>query len=186
MDYICDTIKAEDNHKRFLIYPGGYYKGRYSGNGRRPKGVEHEILHPYNIYGFDLDGTIADIQHRLRYITGKKDYKKFYESCVDDLPRHDVVHLMRELDKENIYIFTGRSSTVLVETVKWLKRWNVPYARLYMRHEGNYEKSTTLKARMVEDIKHRIRFMVDDSPSVVDMWRSMGITALYGDWFSTG
>jgi hypothetical protein len=93
---------------------------------------------------------------------------------------------MRELDKENIYIFTGRSSTVLVETVKWLKRWNVPYARLYMRHKENYEKSTTLKARMVEDIKDRIRLMVDDSPSVVDMWRSMGITALYGDWFSTG
>jgi phosphoserine phosphatase len=42
------------------------------------------------LYIFDLDGTLALIEHRRKYVErprGEQDWKAFYVACVDDHPK---------------------------------------------------------------------------------------------------
>lgn len=46
----------------------------------------------------DLDGTVADLSHRLHFIQGdKKDYDSFYAAVGDDAPIDSVIHVVRSL-----------------------------------------------------------------------------------------
>lgn len=131
------------------------------------------------IYVFDLDGTIADIEHRVKYLKQeKKDYKKFFDCCVNDTPNAWIINLMNTFPTEQVYIVSGRNAQVFDLTVGWLEKNSVQYARLYMRHAKNYEADETLKPVMVEPFQHSIEFIVDDRQRVVDMWRRKGFNVL--------
>jgi len=85
---------------------------------------------------FDLDGTMALIEHRKHFVEcDKKDqnWDAFYEACDQDLPNPDIIELFRNLtdntkdpeDEKDIYkvlIFSGRSEAVREKTVQWLSR----------------------------------------------------------------
>mgnify|MGYP003450082171 FL=1 len=143
---------------------------------------------------FDIDGTLADISHRLHYIQGpKKDYDAFYKACVDDKPKEDVIALSeicrrrktisRSQEEGNEIIFcSGRPDNVRVETWNWLldfagAREN---EQLYMRRAGDYRADYIVKEEILREIQktYDILFTVDDRQQVVDMWRRNGITCL--------
>ena len=88
----------------------------------------------------DIDGTIANVQHRLHFIKNpdgsKKSYKDsdwdaFHGTCLDDEPYRDVIEILHNLydagrrrgiegsDRE-IYFFSGRNDSVRNETIEWL------------------------------------------------------------------
>jgi hypothetical protein len=93
-----------------------------------------------NIIICDLDGTIANLQHRLYYIKNpdgsKKSHKDsdwdlFHRACVDDEPYRDVIEILRNLydagrragiegSEREIYFFSGRNESVRNETIEWL------------------------------------------------------------------
>lgn len=113
-----------------------------------------------NLIICDLDGTIANIEHRLHYIKGPhKDWVSFTKACVDDEPYKDVIEILFNLydagpmvDKRTVYFFSGRSEVVRKETEEWLKK-HVPITDgrpyLYMRKEGDYRPDTTIKYEMM-------------------------------------
>ena len=74
------------------------------------------------LYVFDLDGTLADLNHRLHLIKGKKkDWPSFYRSCVSDKPKHWVISLLNMCRKDGeILILSGRSDEVEGYTRDWL------------------------------------------------------------------
>jgi len=52
------------------------------------------------IYIFDLDGTIALIDHRRHLLETDEDpdkWDKFFDACVDDVPNIPVIFVMQEL-----------------------------------------------------------------------------------------
>jgi predicted kinase len=57
-----------------------------------------------------------------------------------------------------------------------------------MRAEGDYRADTIVKKEMLDFIRsqgHNVRLVVDDRPSVVQMWKSQGLTVLEhdsGEW----
>lgn len=130
---------------------------------------------------FDLDGTIADIQHRLWMIHQmNKDWDGFYKACVNDKPIPGVIEWMRYMSKTHtVVILSGRSDVAYQSTFEWLKDNNVPYHYLFMRSEGDHRKDTGIKAEMME---HHVQplgevdFIVEDRPSMIDMWRENGFT----------
>lgn len=67
------------------------------------------------LYIFDLDGTLANIDHRRHIIEepGKDDdkWRRFYAACVDDLPNEPVIKILASLsnDPADIWIYSGRS-----------------------------------------------------------------------------
>ena len=152
-----------------------------------------------NLIICDLDGTIANIEHRLHYIKGPhKDWASFTKACVDDEPYKDVIEILfnlydagRRRGKEDsdriVYFFSGRSDVVRKETEEWLKK-HVPITDgrpyLYMRKEGDYRPDTTIKYEMMYELKitpDDVLCILDDRQVVVDMWRQEGFRCLQVD-----
>lgn len=136
------------------------------------------------LYIFDLDGTLALIDHRRHFVQSKnKDWKAFYEACIDDLPNEKVIKTLKILlTVADVYIFSGREDSVRLQTLKWLrtytgKDWS---QKLLMRPVKDQTPDDELKlrwySRLSKSNKERLVAVFDDRQKVVDMWRSQGIT----------
>lgn len=136
------------------------------------------------IYIFDIDGTLADISHRLHFITEEaKDWDTFYKACVDDTPIFEVITVARALHEAGAIIVysTGRSTLVYNETVEWLKKWRLPNPqRVYMRPDGDHQEDSVVKSTLLNMINadyasEKLGGIFEDRQQVVDMYRARGI-----------
>ena len=139
---------------------------------------------------FDLDGTLCDISHRQHFVRGprkEQNWKKFFEACVDDVPKWDVIRTLEALRAAqwHVEIWSGRSDIVQPQTVEWLHNISIPAnvpggVPLTMRPQGDNIKDSELKARFLDAFvrKHGQvpTIIFDDRNQVVDMWRARGIT----------
>ena len=77
-----------------------------------------------DIVVFDLDGTLALIEHRRHFVNGdRKSWQRFFAACVDDEPNAPVIQLARMLAERRdltLICFSGRSDEVRAETLAWL------------------------------------------------------------------
>lgn len=97
---------------------------------------------------FDLDGTLALVEHRSRFIAGKKkDWRGYFAACVDDPPNTPIIQICRALHDTDheIWIVSGRSSEVRTETEAWLQAQAVPHHHLVMRRMGDRRPDNTVK-----------------------------------------
>ena len=141
------------------------------------------------LYIFDLDGTLADLTHRLHFINPaqgvKKDWQGFHEACVQDAPL-PVISTMSLLHKSgaDVWIWSGRSASVRQETIHWL--WiNTPLFSsdideiLTMRDVGDYRDDAVVKqewlSRVLDPDRKRLIAAFDDRDRVVEMWRRNGV-----------
>lgn len=135
---------------------------------------------------FDLDGTLALIEHRRHLISGEnKNWDLFYERCIDDEPNKSIIDLcnMYFNDGKSIFILSGRMVTVRKQTLEWLDKHGVLFDSLYMRPKGDFTPDEELKEHWYEIIRARhpntlIKTAVDDRNKVVKMWRAKGLTCL--------
>lgn len=139
------------------------------------------------LYIFDLDGTLAVIDHR-RPLLAEKRWREFYAACDKDIPNAPVIRIMESLRRfAEIWIFSGRSGEVRQKTVDWMCYHTSFMAHeldtaLVMRDEGDYTADDELKASwldsMLNEDRTRLVAVFDDRDRVVKMWRSRGITCL--------
>lgn len=149
------------------------------------------------LYIFDLDGTLALIQHRRHFVErerGRQDWKGFYAACVDDEPNAPVLRVMENLRRfGDVWIFSGRSDEVRRQTVEWLVKhtsfsssdFDSAFGTqdvLTMRQEGDYTPDDTLKNKWLDFMlpcdRQRLVAVFDDRDRVVKMWRANGVTCL--------
>lgn len=128
---------------------------------------------------FDLDGTLANTTHRLHYVrNGRRDWDKFFEECHNDAPIEEMLALLRNLNGAyKRVIVSGRSKAVREKTIAWLEKHDICNVPLYMRPVGDYRKDHTLKKEILNQLLaegNQIAFVVDDRPTVVEMWRRHG------------
>lgn len=150
---------------------------------------------------FDLDGTLALIEHR-RYLveppagstrmsnrwyksTGEKwtpNWNKFFDECVNDEPNTPIIIAAQALRDRGceIVIYSGRSDRVRPQTEEWLNIHLVPYKRIRMRPEGTYTEDELLKRSwLFEDFGkthvEKILCVYDDRDKVVKMRRELGL-----------
>jgi predicted kinase len=142
---------------------------------------------------FDIDGTLADLTHRLHHVkNGNRRWDLFFALCDEDAPIPAIIELNEIVDLAAFYkivLVSGRSNTVREKTKAWLAKHKVRYEELHMRAEGDYRKDYIIKEEILRDLQqrnHEIIFVVDDRPSVVKMWREKGITCLQcAEWNET-
>jgi len=136
---------------------------------------------------FDLDGTLADVQHRLHYIQKNTDdscvnWEAFNSACDKDEPNYDIIELTRMYMEEGYYIIiaSGRNESARNKTGKWLIKHHVHYDDLIMRPDGDYRPDEVLKSEMLDTIlqHHEVHMCIDDRDKVVEMWRNRGIRCL--------
>lgn len=139
----------------------------------------------------DIDGVLADPEHRLHFIEGgKKDWDGFFAAAKDDEPRPVEIEILRlfatsPLADYGICLLTGRSDQIEEVTVEWLIRHNVPFDLLYMREEGDYRPDTQVKPELMmrflkdeEIMPSDVLVVFEDRRSVVDQWRDAGFVCL--------
>lgn len=133
---------------------------------------------------FDLDGTLADCEHRKHWITSKpKNWKAFFKGVKDDSPIAPVMSVLTSLLKSNynIIFMSGRSENTREDTVRWLIDQNIHkdahYIDLLMRKSNDLRSDDIVKSEILDEIEkdYEILFAFDDRPKVVRMLRNRGI-----------
>ena len=137
---------------------------------------------------FDLDGTLALIDHRRLYLNkSPPDWKGFFEACVDDIPNLPIIETLVSLYKsgKTIVIASGRSASVEKETIEWLNTHVLVHidkpeeVTIVLRKEGDFTpddilKESWLQAGILGNIDD-ISMVFDDRDKVVAMWRNAGL-----------
>lgn len=131
---------------------------------------------------FDLDGTLADIRHRVHHVRGpgRPDWDAFFAECVNDSPNEPVLEsLVAHMNAgHRVEIWSARSDKVRVETEEWLMRCGLdPWLLAHMRADGDNTPDVELKRSWLHELHpdERPDLIYDDRQRVVDMWRSEGV-----------
>lgn len=134
---------------------------------------------------FDLDGTLSNCTYRRelsRLPNWKIDFGIFNKLILEDKPNNWCAEILnRMLKGYRILIVTGREDTFMKETKSWLQYYHIPCDGLIMRKAKDYRPDHIIKRELYEqEIKpyYDVLFVIDDRKSVVDMWRSLGLTCL--------
>lgn len=141
---------------------------------------------------FDADGTLWDVEHRLHFLEGEiPDWDSFHDALVDDKINEAVAwlammiqtarHEMAAGDEIAWLLCTARHEKYLEATQFKLDETNLSPDKIYIRDNNDTRPDHIVKEemylQMLEDGYDPI-LVVDDRPSVCDMWRDFGLTVL--------
>lgn len=133
-------------------------------------------------YVFDLDGTLADCQHRIPLIDGSDaGYRAFFAACSADAPIRHAITVMDALvgAGHDVEIWSGRSEECEAATQAWLASHGIAPSRLtFMRQAGDKRPDDVVKRqflRRAAKLGRRPDVIFDDRDRVVQMWRAEGI-----------
>jgi hypothetical protein len=135
-------------------------------------------------YICDIDGTIANTEHRIHYITnGHKDWDKWHANAHKDEPIEEVVSILDMASAAGIKIVlcTARDEKCRPETIEWLNANDIPYDALYMRKLGDRRNDDIVKFELLEQIYeagYKPILVLEDRDRVVKMWRAAGLRCL--------
>jgi phosphoglycolate phosphatase-like HAD superfamily hydrolase len=138
---------------------------------------------------FDLDGTLADVRHRLSFLDARpRDWESFFRAAPNDPPLAEGVALAREvaLDSELAYV-TGRPERCRADTVAWLDRHGLPRGTLLMRGANDRRPAYVVKLRLLRRLAedHSITMVVDDDERVCDAYGKAGFHVVRADWMKS-
>lgn len=129
----------------------------------------------------DIDGTVANTEHRIHYITnGHKNWDAWHAHAHKDEPIEQMVDLldMAVTFGIKIVLCTARDEKRREDTVKWFKEHEIPYDVLYMRKIGDRRDDDIVKFELLERIYedgYEPTLVFDDRDRVVKMWRAAGL-----------
>lgn len=137
---------------------------------------------------FDLDGTIANIDHRVHLVRdGRKDWAAFFAGCVNDVGVPHVIETFHAHIRvgHHVRIWSARSDVVRAETEQWLSDVGIdPCYLQHMRAEGDNTPDVELKRYWLSQEATPVDLVYDDRQKVVDMWRAEGVACfqVVADW----
>lgn len=131
---------------------------------------------------FDIDGTVANIDHRLDYVKNHpRNYDAFGAGIVHDTINESVKWLYDYVNTEDnrILFASGRSDEYFDVTEQWLhdnEYYN--YKKLYMRPAGDTRPDYVIKKELLDQMRedgYDPKICFDDRPSVVREWPKWGV-----------
>lgn len=144
----------------------------------------------------DVDGTLVDVKSIRHHVVpglpgwaGRKDFDAFHRASVWCPPITSTVQALEEhwSDGLGIIVVTARMEMWRAHTHGWYESHvTVPYDVMHMRADFDGRPDAVVKGeiyeRIVRDGWNVVR-CYDDNPSVVDLWRSLGIpTTVVPGW----
>ena len=139
---------------------------------------------------FDIDGTLADCDHRLHFIQQlPKDWGSFFKASASDGVNYGISNLFWFLawckqtgKKIELLIVTARPETYKLVTEQWLVIHELHhYKEIFFRKEGDFRNDDIIKKEIYKEHikdKYEVMFVVEDRSRVVKMWRKLGLTCL--------
>ena len=123
----------------------------------------------------DIDGTVAFRDPDI-------DRSPFDYSLVrTDLPKKEVINVIHSLweSGHKIVFVSAREDICFNDTYRWLTQHCPPFVKLLMRKQGDFRPDDVVKREIYDkSIKfdYDVVAVFDDRNSVVDMWRTLGLT----------
>lgn len=127
----------------------------------------------------DIDGTIADVEHRRHYVQKEpKDWKGFFSEMDKDPVREDVKAQLKELEEAgyDIVFVSARPDDYREVTEKWLME-NMGYNFVLMRRAGDKRPDVEVKQEIYDRYlkQYNVVKVFDDRPLVIRMWQENGL-----------
>ena len=142
------------------------------------------------LYVFDIDGTLANINHRKHHLTGKngrKNWEPFFRDQHLDAPYWPVFDVMKALSMtgHKCIIITGRMEQHRDVSLKWVQdHYDGDFHNedLFMRQDNDHTDDDELKWNMVQDIleanpEYELAALFDDRHRIIDKFRENGVYA---------
>ena len=193
---MCKSIWFETEVKDFMTWqPIKRHEEASARNFNRPTRVpqcviDKMFLANYKIsdvhfrremYIFDLDWTLANLEHRLHYVKWewKKDWKNFYAEVLNDSVIENVARIWHSLSSPTIckVILSGRSNQCAFETEEWLSKNWFKYDFILMRDSWDKRDDTDVKRDMYNMCLkwNKILWVFDDRRRIIDMRQEEGV-----------
>lgn len=135
---------------------------------------------------FDLDGTLADVRHRLHHLARRpKDWDAFFAEALADPPLAVGVALAHESAREcDVVYLTGRPERCRTATLAWLERHGLPEGRLVTRRDGDRRPARTAKVALLRRVAagRVVAVVVDDDEQVCRAYEEQGWPVLRATW----
>lgn len=134
---------------------------------------------------FDIDGTLANANHRLHHYPGNK--KEFFSPDLvgKDAIIPEIVELLEMLHSTNyVLLVTSRKEALRETTENWFAQNKIRFDALLMRQDSDHRDDTEVKREILNNIIRPVfnpRMVFEDRSRVVKMWRSEGIKCLQVD-----
>ena len=143
----------------------------------------------YNMKTYDAkkpDCIIADMDSTLCANLTKRPFYDgdWKEKLIYDTPLAGPISILRAQKMTgtcDIMIVTGRRDDGREQTEEWLKTYNVPYDRLFMRGSCDYSKGDVFKETILNQFilpKYNVLFVLEDDNKCVQMYRRNGLICL--------
>lgn len=153
----------------------------------------------------DLDGTLCDITHRLGFVRQEpKDWEGFFCGLVSDSVRINVREMLVDFVTQgyDLVFVSGRPDTYKTQTLAWLNDSNffpawvyapdafvgecedgssVLFRSLMMRRGSDRRPDYIVKQEILRQNfpdKSLIYKVIDDRPSVIEMWKENGLDVI--------
>lgn len=133
---------------------------------------------------FDIDGTLANIEHRRSFVATKpKNWKAFNAGIVNDTPHQDLVDLTRMFHSQlhAVILCSGRGEEQREVTEVQMNRFGVFYRKLFMRPADDHRQDSIVKVELLQQIRKEFGnpfLWFDDRNQVVNAIRAEGVRVL--------
>ena len=135
---------------------------------------------------FDIDGVLADVQHRLHHIEGRhKNWLGFFRDAIHDPVLEDGRTLAIEAARDcEIAYLTGRPERCRVDTETWLQANGFPAGPVRMRPDHDRQPAARMKPKVLARLAagRVVAVVVDDDPLVCDAYADAGWSVLHATW----
>jgi hypothetical protein len=135
-----------------------------------------------NIILCDIDGTVANNDHRQHFLEGKKDWDGFFSELVNDLPIQIIIDkvIQEQVSGKEIVFLTGRPERYRYSTTLWLKEHFDFEFKLLMRNDGDQRNKLDIKRIIFSENfeAKEIAFCFENDIDLIKQWKSLGITTI--------
>lgn len=128
---------------------------------------------------FDIDGTLADLSHRLHHLD-RGDWDSFFAACGGDMPIQPGIDVFSEFLNNgwDIELWTGRPERTREITTEWFARHGIDISgvTMRMRADGDHRPDTEVKPEYLTACGRRPWIIFEDRAAVVRAFRAKGLT----------
>ena len=127
-----------------------------------------------NIILCDIDGTVANNDHRQDLLKNYKDWDKFFSELVNDVPIYEIISLVNQ-EYENgleVIFITGRPERYRKITHDWLSQYFKFELNIMMRSDSDKRNKLLIKSEMLEnfDKKKQVLRVYENDPDLIKLW----------------
>ena len=132
-----------------------------------------------NIVICDIDGTIANNDHRQHLLKNFKDWDKFFAQLHLDKPIYEIIDKVIGLNNKGkkIIFITGRPEKYREQTLKWLKNFFNFNFCLIMRSDDDLRSKVLIKEELfkLHFQQNEVFIVFENDQDLINLWKKLDL-----------